>query len=971
MNTPQHRTGRRLDFLGGLAAAAILFIIVNYATFNLQQPDLGFRLQADTWEVVYVDPECPKPSQCLQLGDRVLRIGRTTFEDVQASRARSIYEPYWQKGSKETTVVAMRGDQLVTVQAKSVEDSRGNLRQLLTVLFPLLFWLTGTVAVLFLRPRDERWFAFCGFNYNTALWISAGFLSSSQIAYSSVVFHAVIWFFLPLSIHLHLVLPDNLFPRAKKWILTPIYLLAFILAILDAMYLLRSWAFMISTLVGMAVSLLLLVQRNLRRMPRDVRIANRVLLYGALMGLGPVALMILFLMINPSDFLASTSVSTAAALFLLISPMWLMAYMYAVYRHDLATFEFRANRLLGIYGFLALNLTMVLVFFNTLLGVWKRWGGDLTVFALITSSIFVLLAPPLYAHFQRLVDLYVFGIKYRPSEIVSAFAQKIPTALDREILRQILQQEVLPTLLIRQSALFIFGHTEVEALYKQNTQAHFEDETELRELLLSSGHFISFGRDSSTPTAWVRLIIPLSVRDRTLGVWLLGRRDPDDFYPKSDITLLRDLANQIAPVIENFRLVEKARAEVRENRKLQQQLLQSQKMEAIGRLSAGVAHDFNNILSVIIGYSNLLLVQYPGDPRLQQSAASIRDAGNRAATLTKQLLAFSRQQVLEPRVADLNNIVIDVQKMLRRLTSEDVALTTDLGASLAPVRVDSGQMAQVIINLVVNARDAIVDGGSIAIATAGLTVDDPEVCPFKGLPPGGYVTLSITDDGTGIEPEILGRIFEPYFTTKAVGKGTGLGLSMVYGIINQSKGHIFVESDLGVGSTFTICLPAASESETAPSAESHIEKSSRPGTERILLAEDEDGVRDVTTRILESCGYQVTTAIDGLDALEKFNHTEEDFDLLLTDVVMPHMKGTELARKLLQLDPKLRIVFMSGYNEESVLGQDFGETGPLLIQKPFSPQTLTRRIRTILDQSTADTASSSYPKGDWEDSEGE
>ena len=964
MSKKYHRNARRIDLLGGLAAAALLFILVNYAARYLHQPDLGFRVHPETWRVVYIDPLCIKAAHCLKLDDQVLQIGDTTFEAAQSSRLQPIYETHWDLDNVATPVIAIRDHQRLTIQAYPVQDSRATVRKILTVLFPILFWLTGTLAVLFLRPRDERWFAFIGFNYVTALWVSSGFLSSTQIAYSSVVFHAVIWFFLPLSVHLHLVLPDNLLPRAKNWILVPIYLLAFGLSVLDAMHLLDGRVYLVSTLLSVAASLLLLVLRNLRRMPRDIRVANRVMLYGTFMWLGPLALMILFFMTDPTRLLASSNIATAVGLFLGISPMWLMTYLYAVYRHDLATFEFRANRLLGVYGFLALNITLVLIFFNSLSGPWERSGGDLGFFSLLTSCIFVLVAPPLYARFQRLVDLYVFGIKYRPSEIVSAFAQKIPTALDREILRQVLQQEVLPTLQIRQSALFIFGHSEVEALYKQNTQVHFTDETELRDLLLSSGHFISFGRDSSAPTAWVRLIIPLSVRDRTLGVWLLGRRDPDDYYPKSDITLLQDLANQIAPVIENFRLVEKARSEVRENRRLQQQLLQSQKMEAIGRLSAGVAHDFNNILSVIIGYSNLLLVQYPKDPRLQQSASNIRDAGNRAATLTKQLLAFSRQQVLEPQVTDLNEIVADVEKMLRRLTSEDVALATELGESLARVRVDSGQMAQVIINLVVNARDAIVDGGSIHIETGSLAVEDPDDCPFKGLPTGAYVTLSVTDDGSGIEPEILGRIFEPYFTTKEVGKGTGLGLSMVYGIINQSKGHVFVDSELEKGSVFTICLPAVPESEASPSTEDHIEKSSRPGSEKILLAEDEDSVRDVTTRILESCGYQVTTAVDGRDALDKFEIAEVSFDLLLTDVVMPRMKGTDLARQLLRLDPELRIVFMSGYNEEAVLGRDFDKGGPLLIQKPFSPQTLTRSIRRVLDQPAVEVASSLSPGAD-------
>lgn len=960
------RISRRLDIFGGILAALTLLVIVVYSHLYLSQPDLGFRIHPGSWEVVFVDPECQEPDSCLQVGDRVQQIGTRYFKTAIHQRSQPIMWTRWlEQGGGTVTVVAQRDTDTVRIEARPTEDSRGTVREVFTILFPILFWLTGTLAVLFLRPRDERWFTFVGFQYSTALWISAGFLSATRLAYSSVLFHAVIWFFLPLSIHLHLVLPDNLLKRAKVWILAPLYLAALALTVLDAMYLVdRTW-FLITTFAGMVMSLLLLLLRNLRHASRDIRIANRVMLYGTLLGLGPVALLIFFYMIDPSGLLASQGTSTAAGLFLLVSPLWPMTYMYAVYRHDLATFEFRANRLLGIYGFLALNLTAFLIFYQSLVGFWQLFTEDLMVFSLFASSVFVVLAPHLYPKFQGMVDRHIFGIKYRPTEVVSAFAQKIPTALDRNILRDILVQEVLPTLMIRQSALFTFGYNQVEALYRQNVDTELDDEDALRELLLSSHQYISFGSDMSAPLAWVRLIIPLSVRDRTLGIWLLGRRDPDDFYPKSDILLLGNLANQVAPVIENFRLVEKAQAEVQENRRLQQQLLQSQKMEAIGRLSAGVAHDFNNILSVILGYSNLLLVQYPSDDRLQQSVSSIRDAGNRAATLTRQLLAFSRQQVMEPQLVDLDSVVTDVEKMLRRLTGEDIELVTELDVPHDRVRVDPGQMAQVIINLVVNARDAMPDGGRIAIHTHCLHVKDTEESPFKGLPSGQHVVLSVSDDGTGVDPEILGRIFEPYFTTKEVGKGTGLGLSMVYGIINQSQGHVFVESELGEGSTFTVCLPALDHRETASTDTKQLERSARPGTETILLAEDEDSVRAVTTRILESSGYRVTTAVNGVDALEKFEASEEGFDLLLTDVVMPLMKGTELVQRLRTRDPQLRVIFMSGYNEEAVLGQ-FGGAGPLLLQKPFSPQVLTRRIRQVLDRengpSPATSTSSTVPE---------
>jgi signal transduction histidine kinase len=450
--------------------------------------------------------------------------------------------------------------------------------------------------------------------------------------------------------------------------------------------------------------------------------------------------------------------------------------------------------------------------------------------------------------------------------------------------------------------------------------------------------------------SWVRLALPLSIPDRIIGLWLLGRRDPDDYYPQSDIQLLATLANQIGPVIENFRLVERARQEVAENKRLQEQLVHSQKMEAIGRLSAGVAHDFNNILSVIIGYSNLLLAQYRDDVSLRQSVTNIKDAGERAAGLTKQLLAFSRQQVMEAQVTSVNAIVRDVEKMLRRLAGEDIELTTSLAPKLPSVKIDPGQMGQVIINLAVNARDAMPDGGRISIETESVTFGRPGRSCHRGIPDGAYVLLTISDTGQGIDPDVQRHMFEPYFTTKEIGKGTGLGLSMAYGIISQSKGRIFVDSAVGKGSNFSIYLPAISETEIAREIARGSRSTIHLGTETVLLVEDEESVRAVTCEILQSNGYTVIEAPDGLRAIDEFNRYQGGIDLLLTDVVMPHMKGPELAKRLLRLEPRLKVMYMSGYNEEAILGRSFGKGSSVLIHKPFSPQTLARKVRDVLDE---------------------
>jgi signal transduction histidine kinase len=379
-----------------------------------------------------------------------------------------------------------------------------------------------------------------------------------------------------------------------------------------------------------------------------------------------------------------------------------------------------------------------------------------------------------------------------------------------------------------------------------------------------------------------------------------------------------------------------------ENKMLQRQLLLSQKMEAIGRLSAGVAHDFNNCLLAIFGYSDLLLEQYPEDPFLFRNLTGIKDAGQKAASLTKQLLAFARRQQMERRVMDVNSVVSGVEKMLQRLLGEDVALLTDLSPGLARIKIDPGQMEQVIVNLAVNARQAMPTGGRLIIRTAPLTVGAGRPAPHADVPAGSFVVLTVIDTGVGMDPETQQRIFEPFFSTK--GEGTGLGLSTAYGIVRQSGGHIFVDSAPGQGTCFSIYLPATEEREQAKAVE--LVGGADSGSETILLVEDEEEARAVLRQILLGKGYRVLSAANGDEALVVARDCQERLDLLLTDVTMPRMKGPELAARLLAERPRIRVIYMSGYNEEPLLG---GEDAPLCLQKPFSAQALARAVRAVLD----------------------
>ena len=381
-----------------------------------------------------------------------------------------------------------------------------------------------------------------------------------------------------------------------------------------------------------------------------------------------------------------------------------------------------------------------------------------------------------------------------------------------------------------------------------------------------------------------------------------------------------------------------------ENRMLQRQLLHSQKMEAIGRLSAGVAHDFNNCLLAIFGYADLLLDLYREDEMLARNLAGIKEAGQKAAALTKQLLAFARRQPMETRVVDPNQVVAGVQKMLRRLIGEDVELALDLHPDLPRVKIDPGQMEQVIVNLAVNARHAMPAGGRLTIETEPVVVGTGAPPPHGNLPEGWWVLLAVTDTGVGMDPETQARVFEPFFSTRAPGEGTGLGLSTAYGTVKQSGGHIFVDSAPGEGTRFSIYLPATAEEQdrdAQPGA------AAETGTETILLVEDEEKVRAVVQRILLGRGYRVLEARSGDEAVALAGGYDGPVHLLLTDVTMPGMKGPELVARLLPGWPQLRVLYMSGYNDEDLPVE--GNGAPACLQKPFSAQTLARAVRAVLD----------------------
>ena len=382
---------------------------------------------------------------------------------------------------------------------------------------------------------------------------------------------------------------------------------------------------------------------------------------------------------------------------------------------------------------------------------------------------------------------------------------------------------------------------------------------------------------------------------------------------------------------------------------LEEELRQAQKIESIGRLAGGVAHDFNNLLTAINGYADLMLEDLAEDHRWRGAVTEIRRAGERAADLTGQLLAFSRRQLLQPRVLDLNVLVTDSTKMLKRLLGEDIEVITSLDPTLGHVTADAGQLHQIILNLAVNARDAMPRGGQLTIETQNVVLDEEQL--HLSLPPGAYVMLAVSDNGSGMDQETLSRIFDPFFTTKESTKGTGLGLSTVYGIVKQSGGSIFVYSEPGRGTTFKIYLPRSDKAVNA-TTEPRVEVDTLRGSETVLVVEDEEAVRKLIEQALRKYGYRVIEATNGAEALRVCENHDPPIRLMVTDVVMPGMSGRELAARVREQLPDLRVLYMSGYTDDTVIRHGLLDASMFFLQKPFTPSALARKVRETLDQPT-------------------
>jgi two-component system cell cycle sensor histidine kinase/response regulator CckA len=420
----------------------------------------------------------------------------------------------------------------------------------------------------------------------------------------------------------------------------------------------------------------------------------------------------------------------------------------------------------------------------------------------------------------------------------------------------------------------------------------------------------------------------------------------DGIYRTMEVVAVNRLGDpSVRAIVVNAR-------DITDRRRLEEHLRMVQKMEAVGALAGGVAHDFNNLLTAILGYCNLMLDDVPKEDPLRQDLEEIRSAGERAAALTRQLLAFSRRQMLQPQIVDVNTLVRQLEKLLRRMLTEDVVLVTALAPDLHTVKVDPASIEQVLVNLAVNSRDAMPDGGQLTIETANVELDSGYAETHVPVIPGRYVMLAVGDTGQGIDAATKARIFEPFFTTKEQGKGSGLGLATVYGIVKQSGGYIWVYSELGHGTVFKVYFPVAELPADPPRGQRNDADLRKQAWETVLLVEDEDAVRALAREVLRRQGYVVLEARHGVDALRLAEGHLDDIHLMITDVVMPHMGGRELAERLCSLRRKMKVLFMSGYTDHALMNRAL-TPGSSFLQKPFNPEALARKVRQILDAEEA------------------
>ncbi len=816
---PYAGTDRLLQLVAGAVLALGLFYTLADVLIT-PYPGMDFNV---TWEILGFDAPCDeRPDWCamrarsLQVGDRLLAIGDLTYEKYSE---RPVYIPFWGYGAGDRVPIVFLRDGVVQHTVWEVLGPTGAARfvRMVGVLIFLPFWLAGTAVLLFLRPRNTLWRVLIAFNYLTALWIASGIPSVYRIGGSALVLRAATWLMIPIYLHLHLLAPRPLFERSSRYLIPLLYLLGGGIGILQFLIRMPSTVHNAALWLPVAESVGLLLWRLVRREPAAVGPALRLML----IGVGLTFELGLLLWIVP--ILASSSAAGQLAINIMTMAIALLPffYVYALYKRQMGPVEFRANRILSFMAFFTTYITTFLFVF--VLGTrWVSFSSSALAFALFTSVAFVALGLVLRGPCQRLLDRVAYGTVHNPNDILRAFANEIPRARDRQALIRLLDQEVIPSLLVRQWALYRLSETEVTLLHAQGIQPATGPAAEraLRELLDQSLRYRPPDPDDRSAFAWVRLPIAIDVAGRCIGVWLLGGRDPDDYYPKPDVDLLEALAGQVGVAMENARLFESLRNRAAELEQAYNELQELDKMkdEFVQRIS----HELRTPLTVMHGYVNLLRKGALGELTAQQRAAveSIAERTEDIIKLANAAIAV-QQDALEGLEREPVSLLTLAHAALQtaKATSEkrhpgviyDFALEATNDIPL--VWGDRRWLAEMFDNLLDNAVKFSPNGGRITVVIRPIqyhfkkSADD--VLPRPAL------QIGVSDQGIGIPTDKIEHIWERFFqvdgTIRRRFGGMGVGLTIVRNIVEAHGGTVWAESTIGSGSTFYVVLPTIEE----------------------------------------------------------------------------------------------------------------------------------------------------------------
>lgn len=809
----------RMDRPFVVVAAAVLLLGLFYTlAYVLVAPYPGLDFNV-TWQVLGFDNPCDsRPDWCamrdrsLQVGDRLLAIGDLTYEKYTE---RAIYVPFWGYGPGDRAPITFLRDGTIRQTTWEVLGPTGEARfvRMVGVLIFLPFWLAGTAVLLFLRPRNTLWRVLIAFNYLTAVWIASGIPSVYRIGGSALVLRAATWMMIPVYLHLHLLAPRPLFGRSYRYLIPLLYCLGGGIGILQFLIRMPSAIHNTGLLLALAGSIVLLLVRLVRREPAETGPTLRLML----VGVGLTFELGLLLWVVPTLATASAAGQLAINIMTIAIALLPFFYVYALYKRQMGPVEFRANRILSFLAFFTIYITTFLFVF--VLGTrWVYFSSSALAFTLFTSVAFVALGLFLRAPFQRLIDRLAYGTTHNPNDILRAFASQIPRALDRRSLVRLLEQEVMPSLLVRQWALYRISGDDVTLIHAQGVTPATGPEAgrEVRELAAQSLRYRPPDPDDRSAFAWVRLPISVEVGGRRIAAWLLGGRDPDNFYPKPDVDLLETLAGQVGVALENARLFENLQNRAAELERAYNELQELDKMkdEFVQRIS----HELRTPLTVMRWYTSLLLKGALGELTAEQRTAVETLAGRTEEVIGLANAAIAIQEdaleTLEREPVSLAALAQTALQTARTLNEQRrpdsvCEFTLEAADDAPPVWGDRQWLAQVFANLLDNAVKFSPHGGKITVS-----IRPVDFC-FQGPSGDGLpqpaVQVSVADQGIGIPADQIERIWERFFqvdeTVRRRFGGMGLGLTIVRNIIKAHSGAVWAESTINAGSTFHFVLP--------------------------------------------------------------------------------------------------------------------------------------------------------------------